>query len=106
MTDLAPFFMHTASVETYTGRGTRGDTYAAPVTVAGFLDDGASLQLGGGAAETVAQTRFYTDIANAAVFVEGSRVTCNGRASHVKTVRRRDGGSLLAAVSHLEVELQ
>lgn len=106
MSDLGSLLdLHAATVETYTGAGPRGATYAAPVTVRGFLDDGASLQLGGGAAETVAVTRFYTDLSNKAALVVGSRVTCNGRSAHVTTVRLRDGGSLLAGLSHVEVEL-
>ena len=104
--ELSEFWIHTVTVETYTGKGSRGDTFAAPVPVTGFLDDGSTLQLGDGAAETVAQTRFFTDIANAAAFVDGSRVTANGVQSRVKTIHRRDGGDLLPGISHVEVELQ
>lgn len=106
MSDVSAFWVHTAQVETYTGNGPRGAQYAPASTVNGFLDDGASLRLGDGAAETVAATRFYTDLSHVDLFPPGSRVSCNGRSMHVTTVRRRDGGAILAGVSHLEVELQ
>ena len=103
---LAAFLrLHTASVETFTGATPTGDGYAATVEVQGFLDDGTLLSRDPGGEQIVAKSVFYTDLANVAVFAPESRVTCNGRQMQVTQVHRRDGGSILAPVSHLEVWL-
>jgi hypothetical protein len=98
-------FMHTAAVQTFLGAGPTGDTYGPTTTVAGFLDDGVVRQQTSQGEQLVSRTMFYTDLANAALFTPQSRVTVNGRAAQVTTIRRRDGGSLLAPVSHVEVDL-
>lgn len=98
-------FIHTATVSTFTGSGFSGDQYAAPVDVSGFLDDGLVLESTTAGERLVSKTMFYTGLENVAVMVPESLVTCNGRNMQVRSVRRRDGGSLLAPASHLEVDL-
>jgi predicted alternative tryptophan synthase beta-subunit len=101
---IAAFFIHTASVETFTGAGAYGDTYAAAVPVKGFLDDGVVLVRTGTSEQLEQKSIFYAALSDAALFAPGSRVTVNGRASWVSTTRRRDGGSL-GLPSHIEVDL-
>ena len=98
--------LHTASVQTYLGAGPTGDTYAASVDVKGFLDDGI-IRVQSSAGEQLEQKSiFYAALSDAAVFVDESRVTVNGRACQVTGVRRRDGGaSPLSAAGHVEVDL-
>lgn len=106
MSTLTPFLtLHTASVQTYQGAGPTGDSYATSVDVTGFLDDGLVLVASATGQQLESKTVFYTDLANASLFSTESLVSCNGRNMQVTAVRRRDGGSLLAAVSHLEVDL-
>lgn len=104
MSAIAAFFIHTATVETFLGAGPSGDMYAAPVDVKGFLDDGI-VRVQSSAGEQLEQKSvLYAALSDAAVFVNESRVTVNGRACQVTAVRRRDGGSL-GLPDHVEVEL-
>jgi len=101
---ISAFFIHTATVETFTGTGAGGDTYAAPRDVKGFLDDGI-IRVQSSAGEQLEQKSiFYAALTDAANFVDESRVTVNGRACQVTGVRRRDGGSL-GLPDHVEVDL-
>ena len=104
MSALSVFFIHTAAVETFTGAGPTGDTYAASVDVKGFLDDGIVRVQTSAGEQLVQKSIFYAALTDAAKFVDESRVTVNGRACQVTGVRRRDGGSL-GLPDHVEVDL-
>ncbi|MDA8440487.1 MAG: hypothetical protein M0Z51_16735 [Propionibacterium sp.] len=104
MSGIAAFFVHSASVETFAGTGAYGDTYAAPVTVAGFLDDGVVLVRTGTSEQLVQKSILYAALSDAAKFIPQSRVTVNGRVSWVSEARRRDGGAL-GLPDHVEVDL-
>lgn len=97
-------WIHTAEVETYLGATPTGDGYAAPVAVPGFLDDGVVLGQSPGGEQLSTKSVFFTDLDWAPVFVPQSKITVNGRVGQVGTVRRRDGGDILADASHLEVD--
>jgi len=101
---LSAFFIHTASVETFAGAGSYGDTYAAPVDVKGFLDDGVVLVRTGTSEQLEQKSIFYAALSDADKFVPDSRVTVNGRAAWVSAIRRRDGDAL-GLPSHIEVDL-
>ena len=102
---VAAMFLHSAVVEPFLGAGPTGDTYGPPVTVAGFLDDGVVRVQSSEGEQLVQKSVFYTALANATLFLPESRVSVNGRQAPVSMIRRRDGGTLLGAVSHLEVDL-
>ena len=102
---LGQWLVHSASVETYLGAGPRGDTYAAAVSVPGLLDDGLIRQQNAQGEQLVESTRFYTTLAYIDVVTVKSRVTVNGHNGIVTRIRRREAGSMFAAVEHLEVEL-
>lgn len=104
MSALSSMFVHSATVETFTGSGAYGDTYAAPVTVVGFLDNGLVLTKTGTIAEMTVKSTFYADLADAAKFTPGTQVTVNGYAGHVTQSRIRDGGTL-GLPDHVEVDL-
>lgn len=107
---ISDFYGQTVTVETFTGPGEFGDTYAAPVTVTGLLDDGLRLlskrASGGEPTGDVVESAsvFYCDMSQASKFVTESRVTVNGAAMQVVAVKRRQA-NILAAVEHLEVHL-
>ena len=101
---LSAFFIHTASVETFTGAGAYGDTYAAARDVKGFLDDGVVLVRTGTSEQLEQKSIFYAALSDAAKLVAGSRVTVNGRGAWVSAIRRRDGGSL-GLPDHIETDL-
>ena len=104
MSALSAFWVHTATVETFTGAGPTGDTYAAPVAVKGFLDDGVVLVQSSAGEQLVQKSIFYAALSDADKFVPESRISVNGRAAQVATVRRRDGGTL-GLPDHCEVDL-
>ena len=104
MSSISAFFIHTATVETFTGAGPTGDTYAAPVDVKGFLDDGVVLVQSGAGEQLVQKSIFYAALADADKFVPESRIAVNGRDAQVSAVRRRDGGTL-GLPDHIEVDL-
>lgn len=104
MSAIAVFFVHTATVETFTGAGPTGDTYAAPVDLKGFLDDGVVLVRTAAGEQLVQKSIWFGPLTDAAAFVPESRVTINGQATEVSAVRRRDGGTL-GLPSHIEVDL-
>ena len=104
MSAISVFFVHSATVETFAGTGSYGDTYAAPVVVKGFLDDGVVLVRTGTSEQLEQKSIFYAALADADKFVPQSRITVNGRIAWVSAVRRRDGGSL-GLPDHIEVDL-
>lgn len=103
--DLTEFFIHTATVEPYTGATPTGDGYGTAQDVPGFLDDGLVLSRNAGAQQLESKSVFLTSIDYQSVFLPESRVTCNGRVMQVKEAHLRDGGDLLPEVEHLEVDL-
>lgn len=105
MSLLSSLMTQSVTVETFAGTGPRGPVYAAPVTVTGFLDDGLVRAKESGGIEVIAKSTLFTDIANASLLTDNSRVTANGVVHTVSAARRREGGPLLAGVAHLEVDL-
>lgn len=99
------FLVGSATVETFTGPGPEGDTYAAPVTVSGFFDEGTVRAQGSFGEELVESTRWYGPPEDYDKFVPESRVTVNDRVSQVTKRRRREAGGLFVPVAHVEVEL-
>lgn len=101
---LAALFTSTATVETFAGSIASVDSYAAPVSVACFLDDGLQIVASGQSQVVTSQTRLYASLADAALFVVDSRVTVYGVPHRVRAVHRREMGVNTAA-NHVEVEL-
>ena len=104
MSAISAMFVHTATVETFTGAGPRGDTYAAPVDIKGFLDDGVVLVQSSVGEQLVQKSIFYAALEDADVFVNESKVTVNGLDSQVSETHRRDSGPL-GLPDHVEVHL-
>lgn len=104
MSAIAAFWVHTATVETFTGAGPTGDTYAASVVLEGFLDDGVVLVRTSAGEQLVQKTIWFGPLADADKFVPESRVTVDGRPSQVSAIRRRDSGTL-GLPDHIEVDL-
>lgn len=113
MSAISVFWIHTASVETFLGAGPTGDTYAPPVPVTGFLDDGLVLAQSASGEQLTEKATFFGPLSfvhdgvrlvSAEVFLPESRVTVNGRAAQVSTRRVRDGGPL-GLPDHIEVNL-
>lgn len=105
MSDLDEFYVHTATVEKYLGRtGSGGESWVTGVDKAGFLDDERRLILSATGEQIVSSSVWYTDLADADLYVFKSKVTANGRTAQVLEVKRRDGGTL-DLPDHLEVSL-
>jgi hypothetical protein len=104
---LGMFFSQSVTVETYTGPGDFGDTYAAPVDVVGLLDDGLRLTTDGPTGDVVeAVTAFYCPISEAAKFVPESKVTTPTGVMQVETAKHRQASPIFGNVAHLEVRLK
>jgi len=107
MSEFVEFNAAAITVTTRTGSGGMGDTYAAPVTVAGVqVDDARRLVRGADAAQTVSETTvFDDDFTHAPLYAPGSKVLLpSGRTSTVIICKYLD--ALDADLpAHLEVAL-
>lgn len=93
--DIDDFYVHTVTVETYQGTNGYGeDTFAAPVTVVGFLDDSRRLVRGADAEQVISESQFYTRPENGALFTAESRVTADGSVSRVIRTNVNMSGNL------------
>lgn len=102
---IARWFVHTVTVETFQGSGAYGDVFAAPVTVTGFLSGARKLVRDSTGQQVVAESSFYTSLANAALFTPDTRVTSSGAVARVITVSVNDSGGLMPNVEHVAVAL-
>jgi hypothetical protein len=102
---ISDFYIHTATVETFTGTGARGPAFAAPIAKAGFAEDGRKLVRNATGQEVVSETTWFTSLDDVALYTADSKVTVNGRTARVIIAKRRDLGALGPEVSHLEVNL-
>lgn len=101
---ISMFFVHEVSVEAYEGSGAYGPSYAAPVAVSCFLDDGVRLVRNVSGAEVASSSTVYADLSVADLFLPESRVSVNGRTATVISSSRRDSGPL-GLPDHVEVHL-
>jgi len=93
--DLADMYVHTASVETYTGTTADGvDLYAAAVNVACYAEGQRRVVLNADGEQVVSETTLYADPASAATFAPLSRVTVLGDTSRVIRVNTFTSGAL------------
>lgn len=92
--DIADFFVHTVQVETFQGTGAAGPVYAAPATVACYLDSSNQLVRNGTGEQVVSSTRVYCAVGDAGRFTPDSRVTAGGRAAQVITTNQLDAPGL------------
>lgn len=102
---IARWYVHTISVETFQGTGAYGDVFNAPVSVKGFLSGSRKLVRDGSGQQVVAESSFYTEPTNAALFTPDSRVTADNAVSRVIAVSVNDTGGLMPNVEHVAVAL-
>ena len=98
------FFVHSVDVQTYLGASGVGDSYAAAVSVACFIDDSTHFVRSSTGEEVVSNTVVYAAEADAAKFTVESKVTANGRVARVITQNSYDSGPL-GLPDHVEVHL-
>lgn len=104
--DLADFYVHTASVQTFLGQSGYGvDQFAAAVSKPGFLDGSSKLVRDKDGQQVVSSATWYTDVADLAVYTLDSLVTVNNVVGRrVIAVGFHDSGDL-DLPDHLEVNL-
>lgn len=94
---LSTWWVHTVSVERYTGTGAYGDTFATPADVTGFVADGQRLVAGIGGQQVTSTATVYLPATTADVPIK-SKVTLpavfGGREAQVVRVARHDAGAL------------
>lgn len=84
--DMADFYIHTAKVEPFLGKGSNGDLFGPAVILSPdtippngvFADDSRKLVRSKDGSQVVSETTLYTFPVNAPLFVVGSRVTILG----------------------------
>jgi len=100
--DMADFYVHTATVETYAGSGAYGDVYNAPVLHSPlntppdgvFAEAKRRLVRAKDGQEVVSETTLYMAPAQGALYVPDSRVTVGGKVSYVITQNVNDAPGL------------
>jgi hypothetical protein len=103
--DMAEFYVHTAQVEMHQGvNGYGEDIFAAPVSVACFLDEARKLVRDKTGEQVVSETTLATFPVSAPLFTADSRVTVNGDELRVIKTKVGDSGEL-DLPDHLEVSL-
>lgn len=93
MSGLEDFFVHTVTVEPLTGSGGEGDVFAAPVTMACFVEDDRRLVRGPDGREVISETTLYAP-AGTTSLQPGSRITLASRVATVIAAAVLDGGAL------------
>jgi len=104
MSGIEEFYVHTATVETHTGAGAFGDTYASPQTIACYADDSRKLVRASDGEQVVSETTLYTYTTYAGLFTPETKVTVGGRTALVVKVNTNDSGSL-GLPDHVAVSL-
>lgn len=105
-TELSPFWVHTAAVETYTGTtGSGVRTYAASVTVPGYLERKRQFVRAANGEQVISTTQFYGDSTLAPLFAPLSRVTLDEGATTVISRETLTSGDL-GLPDHVAVYLQ
>lgn len=112
MSEIDDFYVHTATVETYQGNGTYGDTWLPQVAVPCFADDGQDVTVNGTTVAVTDQTKLYADLAyapdtvpTAGQFAANSKVTVNGQVARVVSVKRHSSADL-GLPDHVEVTIK
>jgi len=106
VSELDEFMVHTTSVRTLTGTGGMGSTFAAPVTVACFIDDKRRLVRAPDASQVVSESALYdVDLTHAGIYQPGSEVDVpSGRTATIITTAVHTSGDL-DLPDHIEVAL-
>lgn len=107
MTDpIGAMMVHTASVETYQGRGISADQFASPVTVACYAQEELH-QVTSSTGEVVASKyRIFVRLADGDLFPPKSLVTVNGYTNEVLSQSRRSAGPVFAILEHCVIDLK
>lgn len=92
--ELAEWWVHECTVETYEGDGAYGPVYAEPVTVACFIDGRERLVRTPNGDQVASNTTVYAALADADRFAPESRVTVREEQRTVGSVAARDAGGL------------
>lgn len=102
--DFSEFYVHTVDVETLSGGGPMGDTYAAPITVPCLIDEERKLVRSATGDEVVSETTLLMDKSHYDKFTPESPVTYRGRRATVISRSLFDSGPL-GLPDHCEIRL-
>jgi len=92
--DLADFWVHTVTVQTLTGSGGMGDTYAEPVDLLCFVDDKRKLVRSSSGEQVISETTIYAPAGTLSLTEESLVTLPSGRVATVITTAARDSGGL------------
>jgi len=97
------WFIHAATVQTYSGAGAYGDVFAAPATDTGFLEGSTKLVRDQSGQQVVSSSTWYTDLANAPKYTPDSKFTSGGTTARVVGINTFE--TPLGFEDHVEVYL-
>jgi hypothetical protein len=102
---ISDFYIHTVTVQTFTGTGSHGPEYAPGVQVDGFLDGAQKVLFSKEGIQVLSSSTFYCDPSNQALFTINSLVTTPS--SGVGRVRFANAylSGMLGLPDHLLVKL-
>jgi hypothetical protein len=98
----AQFLVHSVSVESKTGEGSRGAIYGTPATIRCFRDESIRKVLDAAGDEVVSSATLYAPLAADLVPV-GSRVTWPNHSTYIIAKARRDDAGVMGAWQHVEI---
>jgi hypothetical protein len=105
--DLADFWIHTVSVETYQGTtGAGAKAYAAAVTVPCFLSRKLRFVRNANGEQVASQASLSADASWAATLAAQSRVTVDGRPTTIIATAVLMGGDFIEGLDRVKVYLQ
>lgn len=102
--NFARFFVHTVTVETFSGTSSDGDVFASPVAKKCFREDKTRLIRDATGEQIVSQTTLFGPLSDLAAYVTDSRVTLPSRQSRVIVAMARDSGGRFP--DHAEIHLE
>lgn len=105
--DLADFWVHTVSVQTYQGTNGAGvKTYATAQSVPCFLSRKLRFVRDANGNQITSSATVSADTVWAAMLTAQSKVTVDGRVTTVISVAESTGGALITGIDRVKVYLQ
>lgn len=105
MSEVADWWVHAGTIETYAGSGPSGDVYAAPVTVACWVEGETRQVTNSKGVEVTSMSVVRGPLTDKDLFTPGSKFTYGTMTGVVATRQWFDSGSLDMGLDHYEARL-
>lgn len=106
MTEVAFWFVHTVTVDTYLGTRNGVAAWDTDTAVSCWVEETTDLVRDANGTEVVSSAKVFAPLADRAAFAVGSKVTLpSGRVARVLALSVFDSGSLNLGLDHIEAHL-